>query len=446
MNNNNNNIHTVIGVGIGPFNLGLAALLDPVKDVSAVFFDQKETFNWHPGLLLDYVTLQTPFLCDCVSMADPTSPYSLLNFYKKTGRLYQFYIRENFFILRKEYNLYCKWVSQQLNSCKFSHEVDSITYKDGLYNVVVKDLKNNTVHTYHSKKLVLGTGTKPVLPNFIDKSMEDHIFHTGKYLTKKEDLLAAKEVTVIGSGQSSAEVFYDLLTQKNDKLKLQWFTRPDRIFPMEYSKLTLELTSPDFIDYFHHMSNDMRNKMLQNQFAQFKGVNYDLINDIYDKLYEMSVGRKSLNVKIQTSSQLDNVEAKIDGSFQMYFTHTELEKPFQATSDYVVLGTGYKYVEPKFLKGINERISRRQDGKFNVRRNYNIGINTNDIFVQNAEIHTHSLISTDLGMGAYRNSYIINELADRTVYKVEKRIAFQDFSLENIQGQDYLKPEPSLVN
>ncbi|MNY73987.1 hypothetical protein D3C86_2129120 [compost metagenome] len=33
-------------------------------------------------------------------------------------------------------------------------------------------------------------------------------------------------------------------------------------------------------------------------------------------------------------------------------------------------------------------------------------------------------------MGAYRNSYIINQLANREVYKVEKRIAFQEFGVE----------------
>src|SRR5688572_30804900 len=109
-------VYSLIGIGIGPFNLGLAALLEPVDDVSSLFFDQKEQFNWHPGLLFDHVTLQTPFLCDCVSMADPTSKFSFLNFLKKTDRLYKFFIRENFFVLRKEYNLYCQWVIKQLKN------------------------------------------------------------------------------------------------------------------------------------------------------------------------------------------------------------------------------------------------------------------------------------------------------------------------------------------
>jgi len=429
----NNKIHTVIGIGIGPFNLGLAALLNPLEEVSAVFFDQVDEFDWHPGLLLDYVTLQTPFLCDCVSMADPTSPYSFLNFLKESGRLYKFFIRENFYILRKEYNLYCKWVSKQLESCKFSHKVAAINYKDGLYAVTVQNIKANKTEVYYAEKLVLGTGTKPSVPDFVNENMQEHVFHTSNYLFKREALLNSNSVTIIGSGQSSAEVFYDLLQEKSDDLELHWYSRPDRMFPMEYSKLTLELTSPEFVDYFFNMPADTRKKMLSSQFAQFKGINYDLINKIYDTLYEMSVGNKKLNVKIQANSRLEAIEKNIDDTYSLKFTQVEQNKKFENTSEFVVLGTGYAYKEPPFLSGISERISRKENGQFDVKRNYTIGIDADDIFVQNAESHTHSLIATDLGMGAYRNSYIINQIVGRVVYKVEKRIAFQDFGVEDVE-------------
>lgn len=50
------------------------------------------------------------------------------------------------------------------------------------------------------------------------------------------------------------------------------------------------------------------------------------------------------------------------------------------------------------------------------------------MFLQNAGVHTHSITSPDLGMGAYRNSYIIRELLGTEYYPVEKTIAFQEFS------------------
>ena len=76
-------MYDIIGVGIGPFNLGLAALAAPLEDLSAIFFDQAPVFNWHPGMMLSDVTLQVPFMADLVTLADPTSPYSFLNFMNK---------------------------------------------------------------------------------------------------------------------------------------------------------------------------------------------------------------------------------------------------------------------------------------------------------------------------------------------------------------------------
>lgn len=40
-------IYDILGVGIGPFGLGLAALAEPLDDVDAVFVDQRPEFRWH---------------------------------------------------------------------------------------------------------------------------------------------------------------------------------------------------------------------------------------------------------------------------------------------------------------------------------------------------------------------------------------------------------------
>lgn len=51
------------------------------------------------------------------------------------------------------------------------------------------------------------------------------------------------------------------------------------------------------------------------------------------------------------------------------------------------------------------------------------------MFLQNAGTHTHSITSPDLGMGPYRNSWIIRELTGREHYPIEQRIAFQEFGV-----------------
>jgi lysine N6-hydroxylase len=64
-----------------------------------------------------------------------------------------------------------------------------------------------------------------------------------------------------------------------------------------------------------------------------------------------------------------------------------------------------------------------------VARNYSIDTTGRGVFLQNAGVHTHSITSPDLGMGAYRNAYIIRELLGTEYYPVEKTIAFQEFAV-----------------
>jgi len=210
-------------------------------------------------------------------------------------------------------------------------------------------------------------------------------------------------------------------------MQLKWFTRPDRFFPLEYSKLTLELTSPEYVDYFYNLPGEKRREVLNQQNSLFKGINFDLINQIYDKLYELSVDHTDLQVKLSPNCRLDAISIAADGGYELQFYHMEQQKEFTAAADFVVMATGYQYREPSFLAGINHRILRGKDNLYHVGRNYSIDRNGGEIFIQNAELHTHGFVTPDLGMGAYRNSVIINTVLGREVYQVEKRIAFQQF-------------------
>lgn len=423
--------YDIIGIGIGPFNLGLAALSAPVKELSTLFLDRSPAFDWHPGLMLDSATLQVPFMADLVTMADPASPYSFLNFLKETGRLYKFYIRENFYILRKEYNAYCKWVAAKLPNCLFSRSVELVAYDEveQHYVIHVQNGITGTEEVYHASKLVLGTGTSPRLPELGIPIPAERIIHGGSYLEYREAICRSGSVALVGSGQSAAEIFQDLLPNTTDGLKVSWFSRPDRFFPMEYSKLTLELTSPEYVDFFYNMAAEKRKSILAKQPPLYKGISYDLINEIFDTLYEMSVDNQPLNVELRPACQLDSITPAENGKHLLHFTQVQQEASFTHEAAFVILATGYTYKTPAFLKGIESRIARTSEGLFDVTRNYSIGKVDNEIYVQNAELHTHGFVTPDLGMGAYRNACILNAITGREVYQVESRIAFQQFGV-----------------
>src|SRR6478735_242668 len=132
-------IYDFVGIGIGPFNLGLAALTHPIKELNGIFIDKNKSFNWHPGLMLPTAKMQVPFYADLVTLADPTSPFTYMNYLKQTGKLFRFAINESYFPYRSEYNEYCQWVVAQLNNLHFSHECKTISFdkKQKLYYVTI---------------------------------------------------------------------------------------------------------------------------------------------------------------------------------------------------------------------------------------------------------------------------------------------------------------------
>ncbi|WP_181309818.1 lysine N(6)-hydroxylase/L-ornithine N(5)-oxygenase family protein [Nocardioides campestrisoli] len=416
-------VHDLVGIGIGPFNLGLAALAEPVPDLDAVFLDARPGFDWHGGMLLDDATLQVPFLADLVTLADPTSRFSWLQFLKETGRLYPFYIRESFYPLRREYNLYCRWAADRLaHRLRWGREVTEVTHDGEAYVV-----RAATGETFRGRRLVLGTGTAPRVPAGLEEVLAGGGVHTADYLPRKVELQRAGSITVVGSGQSAAEVYADLLAdQPAFGYALHWVTRSPRFFPMEYTKLTLEMTSPEWSRHFQELPPETRARVQAGQAALSKGISSTTIDEIYDALYARSV-EGAPETTLLSATEVTGAERVGDG-WRLALRHTETEESFALTTGAVVLATGYAARVPEFLAPVRDRIRWDEQGRFQADERFALDDEAT-LFVQNGEEHTHGFVAPDLGMGAMRSSVILAAVLGREVYPVEKRIAFQEFGV-----------------
>ncbi|MFF7485768.1 lysine N(6)-hydroxylase/L-ornithine N(5)-oxygenase family protein [Streptomyces luteogriseus] len=414
--------HDFVGIGLGPFNLGLACLTEPIDELDGVFLESKPDFEWHAGMFLDGAHLQTPFMSDLVTLADPTSPYSFLNYLKEKGRLYSFYIRENFYPLRVEYDDYCRWAAGKLSSIRFGTTVAEVTYEDELYVV-----RTTAGDTYRAPRLVLGTGTPPHIPEAC-QGLGGDFLHNSRYLDSKAELQKKDSITLVGSGQSAAEIYYDLLSEIDvHGYRLNWVTRSPRFFPLEYTKLTLEMTSPEYVDYFRELPEATRYRLTAEQKGLFKGIDGDLVNEIFDLLYQKNLAGP-VPTRLLTNCALNSARYE-NGTYTLGFRQEEQGKDFELDSQGLVLATGYKYAEPEFLAPVKDRLVYDAQGNFDVARNYAIDVTGRGVFLQNGGVHTHSITSPDLGMGPYRNAYIIRELLGSEYYPVEKSIAFQEFAV-----------------
>ena len=422
-------VHDLIGIGLGPFNLGLAALADPISELDCLFLEARDRFDWHPGMLLDEATLQVPFLADLVTMADPTSRFSFLNFLKQTGRIYPFYIRENFLPHRREYNQYCQWVAERLDSVRFGQHVVSVTHDGRTYVITTA-----SGETHRTKRLVLGTGTTPHVPEPAREAVAEAVavdgpvLHSSDYLARKDELVDRRSITVVGSGQSAAEVYLDLLTAQPDHdYQLAWLTRSPRFFSMEYTKLTLELTSPEYSAYFQSLSAEKRDRLLKSQQSLYKGVSGDTIDAIHEALYARSVSGAA-ETTLLTNTELRGVTRTEDG-YHLALHHVEQEEDYEMETDALVLATGYRAGVPSFLEPVRDRIRLDEQGRYAASSTFSVDHADREIWVQNGEEHTHGFVAPDLGMGAYRSSMILAAILGREPYPVEKRVAFQEFGV-----------------
>jgi lysine N6-hydroxylase len=423
-------VYDFIGIGLGPFNLSLACLAEPIDGLSGVFLERSAEFRWHPGMLIDHTTLQNPFLADLVSLADPCSRYSFLNYCKAQGNIYSYYFRESFYLTRAEFNEYCRWTAAQLSNVRFGHEVRDIVYDPQLACYVISGVKDGQApFVMRARRLVLGVGSRPSFPGCCRQDGHRYC-HSADYLVAKEALQRKRSITILGSGQSAAEIFHDLLAEMGaHDYSLTWITRSPRFFQMETTKLTLEMFSPDYIDYFHQLDDDRKERVVGAQDNLYKGVNASLINRIYDMLDDRRrQGTQRARLVTNCEMQGCRYDAAEDG-YEVDLRQLDQGGRYRHRCAGLVLATGYRENIPPFIDGIRHRLRFDGKGRYALARNYTADVHGSEVFVQNAGQHSHGATNQDLGMSCYRNSYILRELTGVEHYRIERRVALQDFAI-----------------
>ncbi|MDO4918463.1 GNAT family N-acetyltransferase [Kocuria sp.] len=409
-------------VGVGPFGLGLACLADPLADVRAAFLDAASGFDWHPGLLFEDATLQVPFLADLVTMADPTSRFSFLQWLKETGELYPFYVRESFYPLRRDYNAYCRWAAERVRGLHWDHRVLGVARPAGEGPWCVTSRSGGAEHTWWTRHLVVGTGTVPSVPGAL-AGVSARTLHASEYLARREELLGREHVTVIGSGQSAAEVFLDLISAP-DAPAVDWITRSPRFYPMEYSKLSLELTSPDYLDHFRALPEAERDRLNASQPQLHRGISDDTVDAIHEALY-VRRHQDAAPVRIVPATELTDAWTE-RGRTVLRWRNTENHTVRETVTDAVVAATGYRPASLDWLEPVAEQLHLDGAGRLSPDRLHRASAD-GTVHVLNHGEHTHALTAPDLGMGALRNAHVLAHVTRRAPYATEAHTTFQSF-------------------
>jgi lysine N6-hydroxylase len=413
----------IVGLGIGPFNLSLAALLEPVSDVRVRFFDRASEFNWHPGLILDNVALQSPFIKDCVTLIDPTSKYSFLNYLARTHRLNRFIVSDYINVPRWEYNAYFRWVCSQLATLEFRTTIESVRYEGGCF--VVGTNRGSVA----ARDLAVGLGREPYIPPFARVHLGATVYHGSEYLFRTAPR-RGQRIVVVGGGQTGAEIVNDII-KDNDDLpgKVTWITRRHNFLPFDESPFANEIYVPGYTQFFWSQPPEERERLLPLQRFSSDGIVLPLLLEIYRRLYTLDFRHdRALNYRLLTDREMIGIESTAAGWQLAVRGPSEVEF---IEADLVILATGFEFSMAEALRPLSGKIDLDDRGRWIVEKDFSLrwdGPPGNRIFVHNMAQFSHGWSDPNFASMAWRSAVIVNSLTGRNVYDTTAQGTTVDWS------------------
>lgn len=400
----------LVGAGIGPFNLSLAAQLDSIPELSVRFFERRAAFAWHPGMMLPGAEMQTSILKDLVTATNPTSPWSFLAYLVAHKRFYQFINAEYEAVPRKEFADYLGWVARGLPSLRFGTSLRDVHLAGDRFAIAIDN------EAVHAKNLAVGVGKLPSRPVWAEALSKSTTFHSSEAVARLGEVKAGR-VAVIGGGQSGAEIV-DALLERDGISAVHWISRRPNFEPLDATPFTNELFTPSYMERFHGLPEELRLIHTRRQVLASDGVSASTLKKLYRRLYERQFeAGEGVDHGVSLRPFRDVIAAEQEGSEITLTMRNGFDESIETvTVDKVVFATGYRFVLPEFLQSLESRIAFNSLGEPVLESDFSLawdGPRENRIFVLNAGRHSHGIAEPQLSLAAWRSAVIANALVGR---------------------------------
>lgn len=373
-------VHDVIGIGFGPSNLALAIALQERAEsqgpLDVLFLDKQADYRWHGNTLVTQSELQISFLKDLVTLRNPTSPYSFVNYLKTHGRLVDFINLGTFYPCRMEFNDYLRWVAGHFqDQSRYGEEVLAIEpvlhqQKAEALRVISRNAQGReTVRT--TRSAVVSAGGTPRIPEaFKALKGDSRVFHHSQYLERmsRQPCVSGKpmRVAIIGGGQSAAEAFIDL-NDSYPSVQVDLILRGSALKPADDSPFVNEVFSPEFTDLMYSQNTAERERMI----VEYQSTNYSVVDiDLIERIYGIFYRQKVSGIPRHAFRSLTCVEqavASADG-IDLALRNTASGDILAGQYDAVILATGYeRQMHRQLLAPLAEYL-----GDYNVDRDYRL--------------------------------------------------------------------------
>jgi len=373
-------VYDVVGIGYGPANLALAIALDEFPEPPrALFLEREVEPRWQQDMLLPGSDIQHNPIRDLVTLRNPRSRYSFINYLFENDRLMRHLNLPTAFPLRTEYTAYVDWVRRTLPAdVRYGVAVTDIAFADhtpGLYTVTL-----DTGEAVLARTISLGPGRTPHIPPEFQGADPARVFHLTRYLRSVAGLLAdqPRRFAVVGGSQSAVELALDLNGRFPDA-EIDVVTRTWSLRAKDHSPFSEEIYFPSFTDYYHAATEEQRRQL--DDFTRptnYSAADLDVLERLYVLMYEQELlGRQ--RIRVHGHTRID--EVLDDGrEVTLALANRVTGAVTKLTADVVILATGFRDMgkgpqqEPHhpLLNSVAEHFAGTPSGHLDVNADYSL--------------------------------------------------------------------------
>ncbi|HBL4909226.1 TPA: SidA/IucD/PvdA family monooxygenase, partial [Enterobacter hormaechei] len=286
--------------------------------------------------------------------------------------------------------------------------------QNGLFEVVTQRDR------FLARHVCVGIGKQINLPDCVT-AQDDTCFHASEMMLRTPDL-AGKRVTVVGGGQSGADLFLNIFRGEwGQPLSLNWVSRRNNYNALDEAAFANEYFTPEYVDSFSTLGDDARRQMLQEQKMTSDGITTESLLAIYRAMYHrFEVLREKPWAHLMPSRSVTALTRQETGHRLSIQHHLDGGRE-QLESDVVIFATGYRAVQPAFLAPLSSRLRLDEDEAFCINNDFTLewdGPQSNRLFAVNAGMHRLGIAEPQLSLMAWRAARILNRAHDAEPFEL----------------------------
>jgi len=389
----------------------------PLLSSNTMIVEQHDDVAWQRGMLLPWTQSQVSFLKDLVTLRNPRSVFSFVNYLHSVGRLDEFINLGSFTPYRLEISGYLRWVANSLTKVRISYgrrclSIEPVYTGSGRATAWLVRLADG--EEIVCRDVVIGAGRDPYVPEQFRKIPADRVIHSTEFSARMAAMNPDESyrVAVVGGAQSAAEMLW-ATHQGFPKAQLTMVMRSIGLNNYESSKFTNELFYPSFVDKFHEAAPDARSVLLSEMHrTNYSGLAPSMLESLYRQMYLERLGGAE-RIQMLTMTEISDVAMR-DGEVVLTLRDRRTDRHTELRCDLVMLGTGFTKTMPRIVTDLAATIGMNEIGVDRAYRMITPDSVTAGCYLQGVNEATHGIADSLLSVLAIRSQDIMRDILARS--------------------------------